>query len=266
MIVLTLAAVLLLPAASRAQDAEDLQRWDDLKALYFPGKSIIDAGDLLSLEAPTRAEDAALVPLAITPHLAAAPGQLVEKLWLLVDANPVPLVGQFRFGTAAATGDLAIRVRVNDYTLIHAVAELSDGRLLATQRYVKASGGCSAPASKDPEAAMARLGRMKLNLPERLISGEAVTAQLLISHPNHTGMQFDQITRSYVPAHNIRSIKITWDGKPLLAVDADISLSEDPSIHFSFIPTAPGTLAVEADDSKDNHFTAQWPVVPAPGS
>ena len=31
---------------------------------------------------------------------------------------------------------------------MHAVAELSDGKLYAVARYVKAAGGCSAPALK----------------------------------------------------------------------------------------------------------------------
>ena len=43
---------------------------------------------------------------------------------------------------------LSTRVRVDSYTNVHAVAELSDGQLYAAQRFVKAAGGCSAPAAK----------------------------------------------------------------------------------------------------------------------
>jgi len=50
-------------------------------------------------------------------------------------------------------------VRVNNYTDVHAVAELSDGKLYVTKTYVKASGGCSAPAAKNAEDATSRLGR-----------------------------------------------------------------------------------------------------------
>ena len=44
---------------------------------------------------------------------------------------------------------ISTRVRVNSYTNVHAVAELSDGKLYVVKTYVKASGGCSAPAVKD---------------------------------------------------------------------------------------------------------------------
>ena len=44
--------------------------------------------------------------------------------------------------------EISTRVRVNNYTDVHAVAELSDGKLYMTKTYVKASGGCSAPATK----------------------------------------------------------------------------------------------------------------------
>ena len=44
-------------------------------------------------------------------------------------------------------------VKVESYTNVHAVAELDDGKLYAVKTFVKASGGCSAPALKNPDAA-----------------------------------------------------------------------------------------------------------------
>ena len=52
---------------------------------------------------------------------------------------------------------ISTRVRVNDYTNVHAVAELSDGQLYVVSTFVKASGGCSAPMAKNPEEATANL-------------------------------------------------------------------------------------------------------------
>ena len=54
-------------------------------------------------------------------------------------------------------------MRINEYTNVRAIAETSDGELYMASRFVKAAGGCSAPALKDHEQAMARLGQMKLN-------------------------------------------------------------------------------------------------------
>ena len=43
----------------------------------------------------------------------------------------------------------------------------------------------------------------------------------------------------------------------MLAVDGDISLSENPSIHFSFVPERPGELEVQVADSEDQEFNAE---------
>ena len=69
---------------------------------------------------------------------------------MLIDGNPVPLAGKFHlYDEAAGTGhrnlSIGTRVRVNEYTLIHAVAETTDGRLLSAERYVKAAGGARRP-------------------------------------------------------------------------------------------------------------------------
>ena len=57
--------------------------------------------------------------------------------------------------------DFELRVRVNQYSNVRVIAETPNG-LHMTGRFVKASGGCSAPASKDPQAALANMGQMKL--------------------------------------------------------------------------------------------------------
>ena len=48
---------------------------------------------------------------------------------------------------------ISTRVRVDSYTNVHAVAELSDGTLHVTKTFVKASGDCSAPAAKNADEA-----------------------------------------------------------------------------------------------------------------
>ena len=56
---------------------------------------------------------------------------------------------------------ISTRVRVNTYSYVRAIAELSDGQLYGVKAYVKASGGCSAPVSTNADAAKAALGQMK---------------------------------------------------------------------------------------------------------
>ncbi|WP_207478761.1 quinoprotein dehydrogenase-associated SoxYZ-like carrier [Arenibaculum pallidiluteum] len=256
------ALLLLTAAGAAAADPVEDERWELLRATYFADRAIEDAGQLLGLEAPKRAQDAAIVPLKVllSPELRA------KKLTLIVDDNPVPLAAAIDLGEASAPGALETRVRVNEYTNVRAVAETEDGRLLMTSRYIKAAGGCSAPALKDPAQSLARMGKMKMNLPDRIPAGSPVTAQLLISHPNNSGLQFDQVSRFFIPPHYIRSVSVSYNGKPVLEMTTDISISEDPNFQFSFVPEADGMLEVRAVDTKDKVFTESWPVKVAPAS
>ena len=70
----------------------------------------------------------------------------------------------------------------------------------------------------------------------------------------------DQITRLYVPAFFVQSLKI-WQGEELLlAMEGSISISEDPNIRFTYAPNDAKSLAVEAVDTQDRVFKGDWPV------
>ena len=194
---LALAAAAFTPLAARAQtdDAARAQRWDELRHAIFEDRTVTSGLGMLSIDAPARALDAALVPVTITysgtPKMTA--------LYLVVDGNPSPLAGTFHFGPAADMHELKTRLRVDQYTEIHAVAEFADGRLIVSDAFVKAAGGCSAPASGNPQLAVARMGQMRLRVDGDATAGRPVTAQLLVSHPNANGMQMDQVTNSTRP-------------------------------------------------------------------
>jgi len=238
------------PARADEEDAARAARWQDLKHAVFGDRPVADGAGVVALEAPARALDAALVPITVTLS-GAAP---LRALYVLIDANPSPLAGTFHFGPLADPHSLKLRVRVDQYTLMHAVAETEDGKLFAAERFVKAAGGCSAPATSNQELAMQRLGQMKLRMLSGSGPGQPATAQLLISHPNNNGMQMDQVTRNYIPVRFIQMVKVNYGPKLVFELDTDISLSEDPAITFSFLPEGAGPLHVEVDDSAQAVF------------
>jgi sulfur-oxidizing protein SoxY len=266
MLLAALAAVTVpLGAPAASDDAARAARWSELRAAIFGDRLVEDGAGLLALAAPSRADDAALVPVTITVD-ARLRGTL-RHLYLVIDDNPSPLAARYTFGPRADTSAIATRVRVDDYTYLHAVAETNDGRLYAAAHFIKASGGCSAPAGKDQIAALERLGRMKLTLKGRAEPDKPVAAQLLVSHPNNSGMQMDQVSRLYVPADFVRTISVRYEGELVLRQESDISISEDPALDFAFVPTAPGgTLTAEVEDSSNRHFRQSWPVKLDPGS
>ena len=50
-----------------------------------------------------------------------------------------------------------------------------------------------------------------------------------------------------------------------MSIEGAISISEDPSFRFSFVPREPGEIAVEVRDTDDAVFTGSWPVEPQAG-
>jgi sulfur-oxidizing protein SoxY len=55
-------------------------------------------------------------------------------------------------------------------------------------------------------------------------------------------------------------IDLSYDGKPVLSIDTGISISENPSIHFSFIPKNPGILKSHVTDSENMVFEREWQI------
>jgi sulfur-oxidizing protein SoxY len=155
------------------------------------------------------------------------------------------------------------RVRVNNYTDVHAVAELSDGQLYVTKTYVKASGGCSAPAAKNAEEAKGRLGQMRFRQfakPGEGPASGAREAQIMIGHPNNSGLQMDQVTQLYIPAFFVNELRVWQDDSLVLAMEGGISISEDPNIRFTYVPNGAKRFRVEAKDTEGHVFQNEWKV------
>jgi sulfur-oxidizing protein SoxY len=241
-----------------ARAAED--PWPGLASDIFKGRPLEDGTGLLALDMPARAEDAAIVPVTIRAVLPAGDPRRVTGLTIVIDENPAPVAASFVLGPGVSS--LSTRVRVDSYTHVHAVAELSDGKLYAVKTYVKASGGCSAPALKNADAAATALGQMKFRLFATSAQAPVREAQIMVRHPNNSGLQMDQLTRLYIPAFFIRELRV-WQGEDLvLSMDGGISISQDPNIRFSYVPNGAKTFRAEAVDTEEHVFRGEWPADP----
>lgn len=231
------------------------ENWQKVRTALFQDRTITPASDaMLSLEAPPRAEDAAIVPISIRTHQSQSSDPYIAKIYLVIDNNPSALGGTFSFTPKSGRADIETRVRIDAYTHVRAIAEMSDGQLFMSTRFVKASGGCSAPPGKDQAAALASLGKMRFRVEGEPAANEPTLAQLMISHPNNSGLVMDQLSRHYVPSHFVRTINVTYNGEPVMSADVDFSISENPNFRFYFTPSGEGELKAEVVDSNDLHF------------
>jgi sulfur-oxidizing protein SoxY len=248
-------------ATANAADAYD--PWPGLVQDIFSNRPMSDGADIVGIEMPARAEDASLVPVTLRSKLSPTDSRRIRTITLVIDQNPAPMAAKFTLGPDANVTSISTRVRVNNYTNVHAVAELSDGQLYVSRIYVKASGGCSAPAAKNPDEAKAHIGQMRYRqftqLPEGGVSGMR-EAQVMIGHPNNSGLQMDQLTQLYIPPFFINELRLSQDGSLVLAVDGGISISEDPNIRFSYVSNGAKHFNAEAKDTEGHVFQHQWPI------
>lgn len=247
------------PAPAAAPDAYD--PWPGLVQDIFNNRPMNDGAGVIAIEMPTRAEDAAIVPVTLRTTLAPGDARRVRRITLVIDQNPAPMAAKFELGPDARVSEISTRVRVNNYTDVHAVAELSDGQLYVTKTYVKASGGCSAPAAKNADEAKSRLGQMRFRQFAKAGTGQvsgAREAQIMIGHPNNSGLQMDQVTQLYIPASFIDQLRLSQDDSLVLAMEGGISISEDPNFRFTYVSNGAKRFRAEAKDTDGHVFQRDW--------
>jgi sulfur-oxidizing protein SoxY len=147
--------------------------------------------------------------------------------------------------------EIDLRVRIDRYTSVRAIAETSDGHLEMRSTWVNASGGCSAPPSA---AAGGVLGQIRFRP-----SSDARALQVSIRHPNNSGFQIDPRSGDAIAPHFIGHIRLSAGGETLLDAETGISLSENPTLRIATVDPLAVPLTVEATDVPTQaRFTATW--------
>ena len=245
---------------SRREQASE-QAWEQLRSGVFGDREINDAGTVVSIKAPFRAEDASTVPISVHALIPQQEDRYVQTLHMYVDKNPVPLVGLFDFTPASGKADLAIRIRVDDFTFVRAVAELNTGELYMAKTFVRSMGGCSAPPGASMQDSIKHLGDTRMRLLGEFRPGEPNLLQMRIRHPNITGMALDPRTNAMPPAYFVNAFEVSYAGRPLFKARTTFSISQDPSYRFFFVPeNAEGSLQVRAMDTKQHEFVSEHPL------
>jgi sulfur-oxidizing protein SoxY len=221
--------------------------WQLLRAKYYGDRSMGEVDETyMSLEVPGNTPDPAATPLTL--RFAHDPLRRIKRVRVFIDNNPSPLAATFDFAATPVT-EINMRVRVDRFTSVRAIAETADGGLEMRSSWVKASGGCSVPPSA---AAGGTLGEIRVRT-----SADAKSMQLGIRHPNASGFQIDPRTGDPIPARYIAHIRVSAGGKALLEAETGISLSENPALGIASDSPLPTPIAIDAVDSQtQDHYIA----------
>ncbi|MGI9229551.1 MAG: quinoprotein dehydrogenase-associated SoxYZ-like carrier [Gammaproteobacteria bacterium] len=256
------------PPDWRQQQSEQIWQ-ENIRSQTFQQREIIDdtGNRILQVKAPFRAEDATIVPMTIHTRIPQTADSYIEKMHVFVDRNPVPLVGLFEFTTHSGKADLAMRIRVDNFTFVRAIAELNTGELYMSKTFVRATGACSAPPPKSIDDSIANMGQMKMRTVGELALGEPNLVQLRIKHPNITGLQPMKIgSRVRPPPHFVSSLQVDYEDQLIMKAQLTFSVSMDPSLRFFFVPEQAGKMKIQVKDTSNNSWESEHTIQPGRGA
>jgi len=239
-------------------DHSKIPEWQVIRNLLFGDREINpDDRNVVRVYLNTRADDASTVPVMINGLIDQTETDYIKTLYVIVDRNPIPTAGVFRFTPESGRLKLETRLRFEQYSFVRAVAEMNDGRLYMSQRWVKASGGCSAPMGGNGIPA-SLLGKMRFRMDDQVEYDQPTLVQVQVRHPNESALASD-LEADQVPQF-IRSVQVDYNDKPVMTGEVNFSLSDNPVFRFYFVPTGEGELSVEMQDTHDTVFTQSVPI------
>jgi len=244
---LVTAAPLVAVAQSQAPDSG---AWPSIRHQFYGSRDIGEGSDaLMSIEAPGSTPDPTATPVVL--RFGSTLQGKVKQVRVIIDNNPSPLATTMDLTAGLPVEEIDLRVRIDRYTSVRAVAETADGKLEMRSTWVNASGGCSAPPAA---AAGGVLGQIRFRP-----SADDHALQISIRHPNNSGFQIDPRSGDPIPPHFVSHIRLSAGGQTLMEADTGISLSENPTLRIASTRPLRSPLTVEASDiPTQQHFTATW--------
>ena len=186
--------------------------WNEwLKNNLYGSQKIVQTKDII-IDSPYRAIDSGDVPIVITTK-----SKDLIKFTLIIDENPTPCCATFEF--VGLLPYIETNIRVNAYTHLTVVAEDIDGNLYVNRKFIKAAGGCSATPIVDNDVPKDRVDIIddKLHFDKKKIQ---------FNHPNYSGLQFNQLTRTEIPADYIDSV-VVKTSKGIFSYEGTIGISQN---------------------------------------
>jgi len=171
----------------------------------------------------------------------------IKKISVFIDANPGQHAATYFLTDQSQQILISTRIRMETDSFVRAVAETDSGELFMSAVPIRASGGCSGYMDvHDPELTK-DLGKVLLKAENNFVTSR-------IKHPNFTGLQKDLDSGGYIPEWIVKTIEFNHQGGKILAVENQISISQDPFLKFTLPTPLQGEVTITAKDTKGNQF------------
>ena len=131
------------PRRAAAQPLGLQETGEEALRRVFGGRPMRDGAGAIKFEIPAIAENGALVQTSVTVESPMTPASYVKHVWIVADKNRIPVVFRATLTPEAGRAFVGATIRLGETGDVRAIAEQSDGTLLAVTREVKVTvGGC----------------------------------------------------------------------------------------------------------------------------
>lgn len=230
--------------ATSAKDPIDSPLWPTMVETYL-GVTPIVFDDRVRVFLPPVTEDQTQVPVTIDAR--GLVGQ-IDEILLLADLNPFPLT--LRLIPIKAQPFIALRMKVEQGTAIHAAVRQGGEWRVGGQYLDAAGGGCSVRPPGAARADISDAGEIRARIwPE----GEATRLRLRVTHPMDNGMI------PGIPVYFIETVDVlSAAGEKLAHLDLSEAISPDPTLTLILNDDVPGDrLKVLARDNQGGDFKGE---------
>jgi sulfur-oxidizing protein SoxY len=184
------------------------------------------SSSLITIDAPSVAENGASVPITVSSTL---PGAI--EILLLVDSNPKPVAAWFTI-PAGTSPFVSTRIRMAGNGTLYVVIRTDDGGLYAATHAIEVTvGGCGFELEGDTiEPMLASAARIRATLD----NNGAATVRVLMPHPMESGMRSDKAGK-LLPAYYITDFMVTLAERLVFSARLSIAVSSNPLIAFRVV-------------------------------
>jgi desulfoferrodoxin (superoxide reductase-like protein) len=244
-------------AATRRRSTEEWNALPPFERLHFP-----------QVRLPVVTANGDRVPITIEMGHPMEPGHHITRVTVVNERDPVPLKGTFELTPSSGLAHLAFQARIDEGASDVAVtAECSvhgAWTTIATVRVADGAGGCSDPGGASKTRALSsEILPPRLRLPGLVRTGrvpveEVLEAQLLMRHPNRTGLarRDGRFVAEAEPFH-LREMDVFYRDARVSRFRFTSALSDDPLITFRVRAAQGGLLRAVLANTRGQRFEAQ---------
>lgn len=227
------------------RDPTNSPLWPSMVDAYI-GVAPLAFDERVKVDLPPVTEDQTQVPLAIDARALVGP---IDEILVIADLNPFPLTVRFR--PLKAQPFLALRMKVEQGTAIHAAVR-QGGEWRVGGKYLDASGGgCSVKPPGSARADLSHVGEIRARAFAE--SATATRLRLRVSHPMDNGLIAN------TPVYFIETIEISApDGSPLARLALSEAVAPDPTFTLLIDEKKPSEkLLIRARDNNGGDFRGE---------